>query len=100
MNPSHATPQNAAANADTSTIYRTSREPDASATVSVVRAVSEVEDVNPGDLPVLSDVIDPEALDGVFDTGQRVGRSNARLSFDYYGYTVTVTEDVVTLSIR
>jgi len=100
MNPSQATHRSAASNADASTIYRTRRDPDASATVSVIRAVAEVEDVTPGDLPVLGDVIDPEALDGVFEDGQRVGRSNARLSFDYCGYTVTVTEDVVALDIR
>jgi len=100
MNSSQVTPSGPVANADSSIIYRSRREPDASATVSVIRAVAEVEDVTPGDLPVLGDVIDPEALDGVFEGGQRVGRSNARLSFDYCGYTVTVTEDVVTLSVR
>ena len=81
-------------------MYRARRDPEASATVSVVRAVAEVEDVPPGDLPVLGEAIDPEALDGVFGDDQRVGRSNARLSFDYCGYIVTVTEDVVTLDIR
>ncbi|SEG58790.1 HalOD1 output domain-containing protein [Halobellus limi] len=100
MNPSQVTPRGAAPNADGSTVYRTRRDPDASATVSVVRAVAEVEDVTPGDLPVLGDVIDPEALDGVFEGDQRVGRSTARLSFDYCGYTVTVTDDVVALDVR
>lgn len=99
MNPSHATPQSTTAIADESTIYRTSRQPDRSATVAVVRAVAEAEDVTPGELPVLSNVIDPEALDGVFD-GQRIGRAGIRLSFDYCGYVVTVTEDAVTLGVR
>lgn len=68
-----------------------------SATVAVVEAVAEAEQANPDDLPLLSDVIDPEALDALFDD-DRVGRSGVHCSFDYCGYAVTVTDDTVTLS--
>lgn len=74
-------------------------EADTSATVAVVRAVAEAENASPGDLPLLSDVIDPEAFDGLFDD-DRAGRSGVRFSFDYCGYVVTVTDDAVTLNAR
>lgn len=74
-------------------------EDETSATVAVVRAVAEAEDASPGDLPLLSDVIDPEAFDALFDD-DRPGRSGVRFSFDYCGYVVTVTDDVVTLDAR
>ncbi|WP_149783948.1 HalOD1 output domain-containing protein [Halorubrum aquaticum] len=74
-------------------------ETETSATVAVVRAVAEAEDASPGDLPLLSDVIDPEAFDDLFDD-DRVGRSGVSLSFDYCGYVVTVTDDAVTLDAR
>ncbi len=70
-----------------------------SATVAVVRSVAEAEDASPGDLPLLSDVIDPEALDAIFDD-DRAGRSGVYFSFDYCGYVVTVTDDAVTLDTR
>ncbi|EMA65512.1 HalOD1 output domain-containing protein [Halorubrum kocurii] len=70
-----------------------------SATVAVVRAVAEAEGASPGDLPLLSDVIDPEAFDALFDD-DRAGRSGVRFSFDYCGYVATVTDDVVELDVR
>ncbi|KDS90371.1 hypothetical protein FK85_15410 [Halorubrum saccharovorum] len=74
-------------------------EDETSATVAVVRAVAEAEDASPGDLPLLSDVIDPEAFDAIFDD-DRAGRSGVCFSFDYCGYVVTVTDDAVTLDVR
>lgn len=70
-----------------------------SATVAVVRAVAEAENASPGDLPLLSDVIDPEAFDALF-ADDRPGRSGVRFSFDYCGYVVTVSDDAVTLDPR
>lgn len=70
-----------------------------SATVAVVRAVAEAEGSSPGDLPMLSDVIDPEAFDGLFDD-DRPGRSGVSFSFDYCGYVVTVTDDAVTVDAQ
>ncbi|WP_435099657.1 HalOD1 output domain-containing protein [Halorubrum sp. N11] len=74
-------------------------EGETSATVAVVRAVAEAEDESPGDLPLLSDVIDPEAFDAMFDD-DRPGRSGVSLSFDYCGYVVTITDDAVALDVR
>ncbi|WP_144920679.1 HalOD1 output domain-containing protein [Halorubrum salsamenti] len=74
-------------------------EDDTSATVAVVRAVAEAEGASPGDLSLLSDVIDPEALDELFED-DRPGRSGVFFSFDYCGYAVTVTDDAVTLDPR
>ncbi|MFW6318289.1 MAG: HalOD1 output domain-containing protein [Halorubrum sp.] len=82
---------------NTTIVSRIPTEPGTSTTVSVVRAVAEAESVSPGELPVLADFIDPEAIDGLFDADLAVGRSGVRLSFDYCGYTVEVTDDLVTL---
>lgn len=82
---------------DTTIIERIPTEPDTSTTVSIVRAVAEAETVSPGELPVLADFIDPEAIDELFDSNPAVGRSGVRLSFDYCGYTVEVTDELVTL---
>ncbi|WP_123622006.1 HalOD1 output domain-containing protein [Halorubrum sp. CSM-61] len=74
-------------------------EGETSATVAVVRAVAEAEGASPGDLPMLSDVIDPEAFDALFDD-DRAGRSGVSFSFDYCGYVVTVTDDAVTVDLQ
>lgn len=100
MNPSDVSTPETASNADASTIYRTHRDSGKSATVSVIEAVAEVEDVTPDDLPVLWETIDPEALDNMFDDDHGDGQTSARVTFDYSGYIVTVTEDVVTLEIQ
>jgi len=66
----------------------------------VIEAVAEREDVRPTELSrPLSDVIDPEALDSLFEP-QPDGRprSEGRVEFEYYGYTVVVdTGESVTL---
>jgi hypothetical protein len=45
----------------------------------------------------MADVIDPEAVEALFDAEPAVGRSNVRLSFDYCGYSIRVSDDFVTL---
>jgi hypothetical protein len=58
----------------------------------VIEAVAEREDVGPTELTrPLSDVIDPEALDTLFEP-QPDGRprGEGRVEFEYYGYTVVV----------
>jgi hypothetical protein len=82
---------------NTSVIARVPTDPDTSTTVSIVRAVAEAESVSPGELPVMADVVDPEAVEALFDAEPAVGRSNVRLSFDYCGYSVHVSDDFVTL---
>lgn len=87
----------APAGADREIIDRVPTEPDTSTTVSVVRAVAQAESVTPGELPVLAEIIDPESIDRLFDSDPAVGRSGVRLSFDYCGYVVEVSDDFVTL---
>lgn len=55
---------------------------------TIVRAVADVDDVDPTELPPLYEAIDPDALDAVFR-----GRSDGSVTFDYSGYTVTVREN-------
>lgn len=98
MTSSDAEPRHTPAATAGSPVTRIPMEAGTSATVAVVRAVAEAEGVSPGDLPLLSDVIDPEAFDILFDDG-RVGRSGVCFSFDYCGYVVTVTDDGVTLDV-
>ncbi len=78
-------------------VERIKTTPNTSATVSIVRAVAEAESVSPGELPLLADAIDPEAVDGLFGQDSAVGRAGVTLSFDYCGYAVQITEDFVTL---
>ena len=56
--------------------------------VLVVRAVAEKEGVNPLELDIpLHDAINPEALDALFRS------DGSTATFEYYGYTITVTKD-------
>ena len=82
-----------------SPVVRVPIEAETSATVAVVRAVAEAEDASPGDLPLLSDVIDPGAFDALFDD-DRPGRSGVGFSFEYCGYDVMVTDAAVTLDVQ
>ena len=60
-------------------------------TTDVVYTVADVSDTDPVDLPPLYDVIDTDALNdlvaGSYDSALRT------ISFQYCGYTVTVTGD-------
>lgn len=67
----------------------------ASVSERVVEAVAEVEDESPTALSQpLNEVVDPEALDALFEP-QPDGRPRdaGRVEFDYYGYTVVVYGD-------
>lgn len=87
----------ASAGGNMTIVERIPTESGTSTTVSIVRAVAEAESVSPGELPVMADVIDPEAVEALFDAEPAVGRSDVRLSFDYCGYSVQVSDDFVTL---
>ena len=64
---------------------------DTSPTEAVVDAVAEVHDCEPTDLPPLSDVLDPEALDGLFtDTPGGRTRRDGHLVFRYCDCSVVV----------
>lgn len=64
---------------------------DESVSVAVVRAVSAIEGRDPRTLPPLSEVLDPEALDDLFEA-QSDGRPRVggRLSFIYSNSAVTI----------
>ncbi len=86
--------------ADATVVTRVETQRDTSVTVSIVRAVAETEGVAPAELPLLSDVVDPEGLDTLFSGLGPAGRSSLRLSFDYCGYTVLLTDGSITLLSR
>lgn len=65
--------------------------PNESASTAVVRAVSAVEGRKPESLPPLAYVLDPDALDALFESrsnGQP--RTGGRLSFVYSGCRVSI----------
>lgn len=64
---------------------------DESISTAVVRAVSAVEGRDPSGLHLLTDVLDPDALDMLFDPKfDGTSRSGGRLSFVYSQCRVTV----------
>ena len=74
-----------------------------SVTETIIDAVSEAEDCDPLTLPPLWNVIDPEALDALFEP-TRGGQPRAgRTSFTYVGYEITVdatAEAAVTVAVE
>jgi hypothetical protein len=77
---------------DRSGVYRTTHDPDGSATVSdtVIEAVAEVADVDPTTTLIpLADRIDPDALDALF--ANREGE--VQLTFSVCGLEVLVQSD-------
>ena len=63
---------------------------DRSTSEVVVYAVSEVSGEEPTTLRPLGTVIDPDALDTIFDRCPDDDRGDAHISFEYEGYEVTV----------
>ncbi|WP_440772141.1 HalOD1 output domain-containing protein [Natronorubrum sp. DTA28] len=61
-----------------------------SVTETIVDAVSEAEDCDPLTLPPLWNVIDPEALDALFEPTRGGRPRTGRVSFVYAGYEITV----------
>lgn len=60
-----------------------------SCTVSIVSAVARREGVDPTELPVLYDVIDPSQLEALIESAD----DPISVEFDYCGYTVVVDGD-------
>jgi len=56
----------------------------------VVYGIAEVTDTDPTSLRPLGEVIDPDALDAIFDRSDTGELGDAHLSFGYEGYEVTV----------
>lgn len=69
------------------------------ATVAVIDAVAAVTGTRPTDLPPLYDAIDPEALDGLFESFERRSSETLRVEFSYHGLTVVV-RDGLEVSVR
>lgn len=68
---------------------------DDSVSRTVIETVAALEDSDPTELPVLANVVDPDALDDLFgprfDGDRR--EVEGRIEFDYGGYRVTVGAD-------
>jgi len=61
---------------------------------AVVLAVADAEGVNPDDLPLsLYDVIDPDALESLFDDAEHAAESNLSITFTYDDWDVHVYGD-------
>ncbi|SDK37819.1 HalOD1 output domain-containing protein [Natronorubrum texcoconense] len=74
-----------------------------SVTETIVDAVSEAEDCDPLTLPPLWNVIDPEALDALFEPTRGGEPRTGRVSFVYVGYEITVdstAEAAVAVSVE
>ena len=61
---------------------------------AVIEAVADAEGVEPTDLQPLYDVLDPDALDALFQPRSHGGRSSrGQIAFEYHGYEIHVDED-------
>lgn len=79
---------------DCSTIGETTAEDDESTSERVVRTVAVYSNRSALDLPPLSDVIDPDALDALFAApAGGHPRPDGTVEFDYAGYRVTLSSD-------
>jgi hypothetical protein len=56
----------------------------------IVAAIAEYEETTPASLPPLEQHINPDALDGLFETTADDGRRAGCVTFSYYGYTIIV----------
>lgn len=66
------------------------------ASVRAVRAVAEATDRDPADLPSLYEVVDPDALDALFDASENGDLGDDReFRFSYAGREVSVRRDEV-----
>jgi len=71
----------------------------APASSRVIRAVAEETETDPADLPPLYGVIDPDALDAVFDGRHETGSDSddRELRLSYAGREISVRSDEVTV---
>ena len=73
--------------------------PAADVTTAVLTTVSDTTDTYIEDLPALFDVIDPDALDSVFQSSRgETPRASVHLTFTFAGCRVEVCEGTVTAS--
>lgn len=64
--------------------------------VAVVEAIAAKEDIDETDLPPIADVINPDALNTLFDSIEEAQRSDAHVQFEYCEYTVHIRGDLET----
>lgn len=68
--------------------------PDEAMSETVVYAVAEHTGTDPRELDPINDVVDPDALNRLFESGQADGdRGPERVTFTYGGCTVTISAD-------
>ena len=67
--------------------------PTESLVVAVTETVAERRGVEPTDLRPIHDVIDPDALNTVFEPAGTAVRNSGRVAFTYYGYEVRIDGD-------
>lgn len=59
---------------------------------AIVEAVGTITDTDPIELDPLGDAIDPDHLDGLFDSPSSSEREHVSVSFSYADYRITVSE--------
>ncbi|MFC7019991.1 MULTISPECIES: HalOD1 output domain-containing protein [Haloarcula] len=67
--------------------------------MAVTALVADRKGVDPCDLPVVYDVIDPDALDMLFGD-HRAGLANASVSFRYEGFDVRIDHGTISITGR
>lgn len=73
-------------------------KPTYSPSFAVVEAVAACEGVSEGDLPPLADVVNPEALDELFEPRADGSlRRGGQVRFEYCGHTVVVDDGEITV---
>lgn len=65
--------------------------------MAVAALVAERKDVDPRDLDVVYEIIDPDALDSLFGD-HRAGIANAAVSFEYEGFDVRIEHDTISVT--
>lgn len=67
--------------------------PETPPVVAIVETIAAKDGVDNSDLPPIADVIDPDALNELFDSIDEAHRSDAHFQFEYCDYTVHITGD-------
>jgi hypothetical protein len=71
--------------------------PESSISYGVVTEVSRAKGVAPDELRPLHDVVDPDALEALFDRSDGESFLNGHVSFTYEGYIVEVRSDEISV---
>ncbi|ELY56721.1 hypothetical protein C491_11980 [Natronococcus amylolyticus DSM 10524] len=79
--------------ADAEPVVQTQYSSDEPVSEAVVRALAVVEDVEPTELDLLYESIDPEALDAIFDTPVIDNKPPTRIEFGVSVYLVVVNSN-------